>query len=768
MKLISDENSKSPLAPNNRPVVTRSPSNMWGWFPALSLTCAIGVMVVALAAEAGRVSSAWAEPLFWLGLLIIFVPVSVRIISPRPSRRERIAIIAVTEILLSLFRDLEQPLGFSFNDEFGQWRTALDIARSGHLFQPNPILTIGPFYPGLQIATNALSSLTGLSIFVSGMIVLGVAGLLLVLALYLFYEYLGGSAQAAAIASLLYMTKPTFFSDTLFHYEDLAIPLIAFVLFVIIRRSYSPKSRRFALSLVIWLGIAAIVVTHHAASYMLVLALLLWTIVYLLLKFSASRRRNKGMRVLESPGATALLGMILVVIWTAYTGARVVNYIYPTVQTTVNQFIQIVSGTSTARAAFSSSTGYVTPLWERLVSYASVVLITLGLPFGLFQIWKRFRANAATFMLAVAALGYPAILGLRLTNAGVNLGGRAQPYVLVAVAFVLAIGITYLCVTHLPNWKITMPLTIAIAIMLVGSWVIGNSPDWNRLPGSYQPFADQRSIQPESISAAQWAGIVLGPDKRMIGDHVNLLLMGTYGDEWLVTTSSDQIDVTPVFTDPHFDAYIASLLRKGKVQYIIVDHRLNLPGFGWYDGVGSPSDAVPIAPNALSKFDNVPNVSRVYDSGDIVIYNVEALLHGSSFTPVTPPGTSCVATAHGSDAYPTLANLYSGTLYDIPTGLKKNITFNDMRQRQGTVCGFYEGMPAEGSFTGIAANGPILGSITTANQIQFSITNQKKTTTFSFEGVVQSDGSIAGTYCGKTKTTSTCSDYGLWSVSPTH
>ncbi len=95
------------------------------------------------------------------------------------------------------------------------------------------------------------------------MIVIGVAGLVIVLALYLFYEYLSGSAQVAGIAILLYMAKPTFFADTLYHYEDLAMPLMAFVLFAIVRRSYEPKGRRKGLTLAIWLGLAAVVVTHH-------------------------------------------------------------------------------------------------------------------------------------------------------------------------------------------------------------------------------------------------------------------------------------------------------------------------------------------------------------------------------------------------------------------------------------------------------------------------------------------------------------------------
>ena len=751
----SDEAPETSLASGDTSVVTGSGADTWGWLPALTLTSAFGVLLVALAAEAGRLSSKWADPLFWLGLLVIFVPVSVRIISPNLARRERIALIVMLSSMLALFRVLEQPLSFAFNDEFAQWRTVLDIVASGHLFQRNPILTVGPYYPGLQIVTDALSSLTGLPIFVSGMIVVNVAVLLLTLALYLFYEYLGGSAQVAGIASLLYMAKPTFFSDTLFHYEDLAMPLVVFVLFVIVCRSYTPKGKRLGLTLAISLGIAAVAITHHLASYMLVAFLLLWTAVFLLLKMLASFRRNRGKEIQASPRGAVLLGLVLVGAWSAYTGARVVNYLLPIIQTTLNQIIQILTGAARARQAFGNSTGFVEPVWEHLISFASVGLIALGLPFGLYQIWRRYRNNAATLAVAVGALAYPVILAMRLTNAGVNLGGRAQPYVFGAVAFVLALGISRFLLSRASKRRYSVPLVGAMAIIFIGGWVIGNSPLWNRLPGSYLPYTDQRSIQPESVTAAEWAGTYLEPGQRMIGDHVNLLLMGTYGGAWTVSTSSEQIVVTPVFTEPTLDPFVVSILQVGRVQYVIVDHRLELPGVGWYDGVGTPDTSNPSDPGALAKFDGVQNVSRVFDSGDIVIYDVEAITNG----PPTPPAGTLVHSctpASSTDVpghYPNVARLYTGIIHSLTTGVTTDMSLSGVQQQQGNICGHFSRVPVNVPFNGTVATGGIL---------QFSITASKRT--FYFEGFLQQDGTLAGTYCGVVAGSRTCSDYGLWSV----
>jgi hypothetical protein len=759
MKLISDETPESTQVSNKNLVSTGWTSAMWGWLPVLSLTSALGVFLVALAAEAGRLSSEWADPLFWLGLMVLFVPITARIISPKPARQERIALLVMLGSALYFLRFLEQPLAFGYNDEFLQWRTALNIAVSGHLFFASPVLPISPFYPGLQIVTNALSSLTGLSIFSSGMIIINVAGLVLVLALYQFYDYISGSAQVAGIATLLYMAKPTFFADTLYHYEDLAIPLMIFVLFVIIRRSHEHGGRRVGLTLAIWLGLAALVVTHHVASYMLDLFLILWTAAFLILKIKALFQKNRGQEAQASPGWVALLAIVLSVAWLAYTGAQAVGYLYPTFATTVNEFIQILTGVGAARQFFHDAGGFVEPLWERVTAFAAVGLISLGLPFGLIQFWRHYRANAAAIALAVVVLAYPVSLLIRLTSAGVNLGGRLQPYLFGSVAFVLAIGVTHFWLSRAPKWRYQVTLTGAIAIIFMGGWITGTSPLWNRLPGSYLPYSDQRSIQPESVTAAGWAISYLGTGQRVISDQVNTILMATYGGEWVVTTANDQIVVSSVFTSPQFDSDVEATLRLGNVQYVVVDRRLI--------GVDQTGYSQPVDSASLAKFDGVQGVNRIFDSGNIIIYDVKAISSGAVTT--TTPQPSCVLTSStgASGSYPNMAKFYAGTLGDIPTGLTVNISLTGIQQQQGTICGYFGGIPANAHSQNIPTNGPFKGTITADKHIQFTLTNNSGQATFTFEGVIQPNGRLAGTYCNVGAVIGQCSDYGLWSLSPT-
>jgi hypothetical protein len=119
-----------------------------------------------------------------------------------------------------------------------------------------------------------------------------------------------------------------------------------------------------------------------------------------------------------------------------------------------------------------------------------------------------------------------------------------------------------------------------------------------------------------------------------------------------------------------------------------------------------------------------------------------------------------------SPSYPKVAKLYTGTIDDIPTGLTTNISLTGIQQQQGAICGNFIEMPENNLFSQIPKNGPFKGTITAAKQIQFILSSDTGQATFSFDGLLQPDGSIGGTYCSLGVATGKCNDYGLWSLSP--
>ncbi|MEP7190745.1 MAG: hypothetical protein ABI901_16260, partial [Roseiflexaceae bacterium] len=499
--------------------LTDTAATSWGRLPALSLLSALGLLLVALANNGARVGAAWSDVLFWAGLLLLFVPAAVRLIAPEAERSERIALVALVGMGLYLVKLLHSPLSFTFSDELQHWRTAGDIVESGYLFAENPLLPVSPLYPGLESITVALAELGGLSLFAAGVLVLGAARLVGMLALFLFYEQVGRSARLAGIAALLYVANPNYlFFDAQFAYESLALPLTLLTLFAAARRSRAPDGDAAGLTLISLLGLAAVVITHHVTTYALLAFLAVWALI-------ASLRAHDR-RAESHPRGLALLALVASVTWLVYAATLTAKYLFPQLGGSLTQLIQLIAGEAVGRELFRSPAGQVSPLWERVTGYAAVVLILLGLPFGLRQLWRRQRDNPLALTLAAGALAYPVSLAMRLTERGAEASNRGAAFLFVAIAFVLA------C------WLIKQPFGLRLArgwlpvacawatIIFLGGVAVGWPPPWARMPGPYLPAADSRSIEREGLAAAEWMRAMLGPDNRLIADRTNRLLMG--------------------------------------------------------------------------------------------------------------------------------------------------------------------------------------------------------------------------------------------------
>ncbi|HKW22194.1 MAG TPA: hypothetical protein VJO13_12500, partial [Ktedonobacterales bacterium] len=445
---------------------------------------------------------------------------------------------------------------------------------------------------------------------------------------YLLFERVTGSARLAGIATALYMTNPHYlFFDAQYAYESIALPMAVFVLFVAARAVHLGDTLRTRLGFIIAaiVGVWTVVVMHHLTSYALMGFLLLWMLASLL----RSRRTWDSV----SLGIFVLLGMASVAFWLVYTQSRALAYLTPVVAGAVHQLQLILVGEAATRQLFHDYGGGVTPLWQRVVASGSVGLILVGIVPGIFWIWRN-RVNAAVLALAIWALLYVPSQALRLSQAGIEVADRATEFVFLGLATVLAIGMTQVKPDILNRRVAIWALTLFTTVLFIGGVIAGSGPDWERFPGPFLVSADARSLTPEGISTAQWASVNLGSGHRVATDRVNSLLMATYGRQRVITSLDDNIDLSPLFTSLTFDDTDLSILRDAQIQYLVADLRLStaLPRRGFYFSEIEPGAfnyTAPISKAALTKYDNLPNVNRVFDSGNIVIYDTGALLNGT-------------------------------------------------------------------------------------------------------------------------------------------
>ena len=232
---------------------------------------AFGVFVASAADVAGRLgyaTSPWSVRAYWLGQAFVLLPIAGRLLSRhRLTANSTAVLVIVLTVAEYLLKVCYSPVGFTFTDELLHWRSAVNLLQTGKLSTVNYAFPIGPHYPGLEEATSALISATGLSVFTAGLIIAGAAHLLFICLLYVIYCSVGRSYRVAGITILIYSSTPSLDSfNSMFVYETLGLAFLGLGVLAALRaatgKSKHDQACWFVLAV---LAIAATVVTqsHH-------------------------------------------------------------------------------------------------------------------------------------------------------------------------------------------------------------------------------------------------------------------------------------------------------------------------------------------------------------------------------------------------------------------------------------------------------------------------------------------------------------------------
>ena len=576
-----------------------------GWFPALSVVMAIGLVALSVSFNAARLEQSWAYTGFWVSVFVILAPPVIRILAPNVRRTERLALVLATGLAMYLIAVLHSPIHLSGYDDILNMRTLLDILATGRLFTENPLLLVNSLYPALGSTATAFSQVSGLDPYGATIVVMGLMRVLLVLATFLLFETVSGSARIGSVAAVLYMANPNFlFFSSSYVYESFALPLAIVTLWLLAERQAADTATRMGLTFVALVSIGCVVTGHHLTTIALAGALVLWTMA------SAFRRwRGDDQRQVQGVGGMAAITLIAGVLWSVYVATEMIKYLGSLFLATIQGAIGFITGTGLGRTLFQDS-GTANPPEDRVLALAMTAIIVIGLPIGLVILWRTLGRRPAALMLGLVALGYPTTQILRLTSAGgLEVAGRASSYVFIGVAFVLSLVAVWMVGIVATRRRVAVRV-VAISLVLVmfsGGIVLG-SAWWSRLPGPFLVGGDLRSISPQGESVATWMLARLGPDRRVATDRANRLLVGSTGLQRVVFDARDPVGLLPLFADPTMDAPATDVLRGQSVRYVLVDRRLStaLPMVGLYYDQGELSTPwkTPIPAASLGKFDD--------------------------------------------------------------------------------------------------------------------------------------------------------------------
>lgn len=584
------------------------------------LGMSLGLLGVALSFAASRAGHPWAGSAFWAGLLLTVLPVAVRLFLPDVGRGERVALLLAVGGALYAIKVMHSPNAFALHDELQHLRTLNDIATTGELFRENPLLRTSPLFPGMELAAASLVSISGISHFAAGILVIGASRVLLLLALYLLFERLVRDERVAAVGVLFYMANPSFlFFDAQFSYESFALPFAALTLYAVYARSGAERGGRVFLTLMALLGAAIVTFSHHVTSYLLAGTLAGWAVLDLIIARRPRTIGPRGMAVIAVTGAVA---------WLLFVAGLTLTYLAGSVGLAVVGIVELIVSEGEGRQLFEPAiaAGVTALPWERATSFAAVGLTFVLIGVGLWVAYRGLPRDALTIGLGLAALAYPATHLLRFSRGGAELSSRVAATTFVAVALFVALAVVRLVLAR-PHWWRMGVAAAATTVFFIGYAVLG-WPAWQRLPGPYLLGADSRSIEEEGLTAASWALDVLGPGGRMGADGTNNLLMGVYGLQYSIWYQTARIDLSPVYFAPRLGVAERQILAQGNVHFLVVDWRLTeyLPQTGAYFDAAElrlyGPHLEPMSTGSLEKFDRVPDASRIFDSGNIRVFDV--------------------------------------------------------------------------------------------------------------------------------------------------
>lgn len=579
---------------------------------ALALCSAAGLLLCAWANALSREGGDPTQLVYWAGVLLIVVPIAARIGMEDVSLRERFALVALFGLSLYAIKVIRDPFLFTFPDEPIHAYNANQAMLHHGLFNGNPILPVTSNYPGLASATSALMSLTGMSSFGAGVILIGLARLLLVLALFVLFTRVSGSHRVAGLAVVIYAGSSNFlYWGVQYSYESLSLPLLVAVLAAFAEREAAgPKLAR-AWVVPIVLGILAVVLTHHLTSYALVIVLVLLALIY---RFVRSPKPN--------PWPFAVFAGVLAGGWMLIAAGNTVDYLSPVFSGAVTSIWNTVFGESEGRALFQSPSAevvYETPFIARLITLAAVGLLLLGFLAGFRDAWARRAKRPFVLLFCLGGAAFFATLGLRFAPEAWETGNRAGMYLFIGLAFVVAYAVLRM-MREGPRLRLRRAAMLAcIGVVVIGGAIAGWPWD-SQLSRPTRITAEGTEIESEPINVARWIGDYLPQEQFAAADADARMILAPGGAQ---AKTGDALAIKTILPETSLSNWELPSLRGNGLGYVVADRRkvATDPGRGSFFYVpGSEGDALlPLA--ALHKFSEVP-LGRTYDSGNIVVYDL--------------------------------------------------------------------------------------------------------------------------------------------------
>lgn len=595
----------------------RWPATRIGALAPIVLASGIGLLLCSLANALSRATLAPSQLLLWAGILAIAVPIAYRLTSREASTGERLFLVCLLGLSLYAVKVIRDAPIYTFSDEIAHAFNAERDAATGGLFQPNPVLTVTPYYPGLGGATTSLMKLTGLSSFGAGVIVVGAARLCLMAAMFMLFSRLTGSARSAGIGTAIYAGNFNFlYWGVQYSYESLSLPLLLVVMAALAEREADPRRWARAWAIPVVLGTGAIVITHHLTSYVLIAFLGALALSYWLL-----RRTWRW----ANPWRFAVFATAIALAWLVLVASSTFGYIAPVLGDAFQSIFDTVFGEASGRGLFERDNPPIeeTPAIARGVAILAVALLGVGLVVGLRRVWRSHRSSPFAIVLSLAAIGFFGTLALRFAPDAWETGNRASEFLFIGLAFVIAAAGFEAWRPRLGSRPWRAILSGLVGIVIVGGAISGWPWDI-QLASPLKVEAEGETISSPPLAMAEWADENTSPNARFAASPADARMLMVPGDRTAFAGQAPAIE--DILNSEAFVGWELPLLDRRNIRYVVTDRReiSNDAISGYFFSVSGQPERNGLFPRStVAKFGEVEGAARIYSNGPIAIYDLK-------------------------------------------------------------------------------------------------------------------------------------------------
>lgn len=573
----------------------------------MSIIWMVGAFLVSLTYLLLHTNLIFYDIIFWIGIILSGISTYL-IISSNHKIGVKLCFLFLFGLVLYIPHTLSSPNHFHVYDELIHYQTTSLVYETGNIDMNLISFIISKYYPSLEILTVFFKNITGDSVFASGLIIIGIIHSSIVIFLYLFFRNIC-SEKIASIGAFAYFFNSSYTHfDTYFSYESIGLPLLIICLFAISCNTNTIKMAFIQLLLII-----GVVVTHHFSSYML----LLFMIILLIIK-TVNHTDVKAYRKIRT--LTFLTGT-LIFSWILYIAAVVLIYYHGIFGNAVTGILKLSLFEERVSELLSNQFLDI-PFYElfiRRFMYTPLILILVFT--GIYYLYSKKKLfNEYVLTLTIfSGLFFISLLGALTAAFEV---GRFSTYGFIGIAFL--IGVSIEGIQKIRYLKIAVP--IVIILLFIGGISVGISSPYR---GSYSDNIrfGQPTITTDVISSADWSEKYMGRYNRVISDMVTGSVFDHYGLQKVILFSAWN-----VFFPSDINPEVLNHLNFYAVDYLTVDNRVTkyISELRYYFDRGelyikdhpAYGRTEPIPIGSIKKFDNSTIFLKIYDNGNIGIYNI--------------------------------------------------------------------------------------------------------------------------------------------------